>query len=198
MRNDHVPKPVSNMLAHQPPHVTDVSVALFPWRMQNKDRICSTVATRAAVSCGRAVSPAATDMGLQDIDGPHGLSQEWQAQGGRRLQQGGVTPTPVATAQELLAAVSDGAQHIQITAHLDMSAFAVPSNPLYTDYDPAPETSFEYMIYVNSSLTNTLTVRVHMCCGASCLLVLLSTCCSGHVSKPHCKSDCIYHAIQEL
>ena len=98
--------------------------------------------------------------------------QEEQELGGRRLQQGGVTPTTVATAQDLIAAVTDGSQHIQITAHLDLSALPVQSNPLHTNPNSKPAGAFEHAVYANSSVTNTLVVRpacaVNLCiCFAS-------------------------------
>ena len=83
----------------------------------------------------------------------------WRPPGARQLLQDSITVTPVTTTRELLTAVSEGAQHIQITAHLDLTTAPVGVLPLdaFPDFDP--ENYYKYPVYVNASRTNTVTVR---------------------------------------
>lgn len=79
---------------------------------------------------------------------------DWQRSGLRRLQDSD-SVTAVATPEELLEALAGGAWHIQITEHLDMTTAVIPSHPT----NPDMWESWLYFGYVNTDLTNIITVR---------------------------------------
>ena len=78
---------------------------------------------------------------------------------GRYLQQASPVVTSVTTGKELIDAVVDGAQHIRIEQHLDLTlpSFDTQINPI-SDADTPHGNSFNHTGYIDTTRTDTVMV----------------------------------------